>query len=208
MDEFKTKQEEFWAGEFGDDYTSRNQGEGWVASNMMLFSKILARTDTIKTLLEFGANIGLNLQAIRHLLPSAELSAVEINRKAVETLKKLGYVKVYHQSVLDFSPDYMRDFVLIKGVLIHLNPSVLPSVYRLLYQTSSRYICLAEYYNPTPVEIIYRGHADRLFKRDFAGELKKTYPDVRLIDYGFVYHGDPQFPQDDITWFLFEKTTR
>jgi hypothetical protein len=60
MDEFKTKQEEFWAGEFGDDYTARNQGEDWVASNVMLFSKILARTESVKTLLEFGANIGLN----------------------------------------------------------------------------------------------------------------------------------------------------
>jgi spore coat polysaccharide biosynthesis protein SpsF len=71
MDEFKTKQEEFWAGEFGDEYTSRNQGEGWVASNMMLFAKILARTDTVKTLLEFGANIGLNFAMIKQLLPSA-----------------------------------------------------------------------------------------------------------------------------------------
>jgi len=51
MDEFKTKQEEFWAGEFGDDYTARNQGADWVASNVMLFSRILARTDTVNTLL-------------------------------------------------------------------------------------------------------------------------------------------------------------
>ena len=26
MDKFKTGQEEFWAGEFGDDYTTRNRG--------------------------------------------------------------------------------------------------------------------------------------------------------------------------------------
>ena len=26
-----------------------------------------------------------------------------------------------------------------------------------------------------------------------------------LIDYGFSYHRDPVFPQDDITWFLMER---
>ena len=31
------------------------------------------------------------------------------------------------------------------------------------------------------------------------------YPQMRLVDYGFVYRRDPNFPQDDITWFLMEK---
>jgi len=39
---------------------------------------------------EFGANIGLNLMALRQLLPEADLSAIEINRKAVESLRRLG----------------------------------------------------------------------------------------------------------------------
>jgi spore coat polysaccharide biosynthesis protein SpsF len=25
------------------------------------------------------------------------------------------------------------------------------------------------------------------------------------VDYGFAYRRDPNFPQDDITWFLLEK---
>ena len=28
---------------------------------------------------------------------------------------------------------------------------------------------------------------------------------LKLIDYGFVYHKDPLYPLDDITWFLLEK---
>ena len=51
----------------------------------------------------------------------------------------------------------------------------------------------------------YRGHEGKLFKRDFAGELLDKYPDLKLIDYGFVYHRDTNFPQDDCTWFLLEK---
>lgn len=79
------------------------------------------------------------------------------------------------------------------------------SVYEVLYDSSKRYICIAEYYNPTPISVSYRGHQERLFKRDFAGEMLEKYPDLQLIDYGFVYHGDANFPQDDVTWFLLEK---
>ena len=69
-----------------------------------------------------------------------------------------------------------------------------------LYNFSDEYICIAEYYSPTPVKISYRGYYNRLFKRDFAGELMSKYPDLELVDYGFLYHKDPIFPQDDITW--------
>jgi len=62
-----------------------------------------------------------------------------------------------------------------------------------------------EYYNPVPVEVSYRGHQGKLFKRDFSGEMLDKFKDLRLIRYGFVYHRDPSFPQDDITWFLLEK---
>jgi pseudaminic acid biosynthesis-associated methylase len=205
MSEFKTEQEQFWAGNFGTEYTGRNQGDSWIASNTSLFAKIFARTETILTVMEFGANLGMNLRAIKQLLPDAELSAIEINPKAVEELDRLGGIKVYHRSILDFATDYTRDFVFTKGVLIHINPDSLPQVYNALYQTSSRYICVAEYYNPAPVEIPYRGHSGKLFKRDFAGELLETFRDLRLIDYGFIYRRDNRFPQDDITWFLLEK---
>lgn len=94
---------------------------------------------------------------------------------------------------------------LIKGVLIHIAPEHLSSVYDKLYQSANRYILVAEYYNPTPVSIPYRGHQDRLFKRDFAGEMLDRFPDLQLVDYGFVYHRDPLFPQDDMTWFLLQK---
>jgi len=95
---------------------------------------------------------------------------------------------------------------LIKGVLIHINPDELQAVYAKLVQTCRRYLLVAEYYNPSPVTIPYRGHLDRLFKRDFAGEILDQYPEMKLIDYGFSYRRDPNFPQDDITWFLMEKT--
>ncbi len=206
MKSFKTQQEEFWVGEFGNEYSDRNVGEGWIASNTALFSKILTHCHPAVSLIEFGANIGLNLRAIRSLLPSIELSAIEINAQAVGQLHDWAEVAhVFHMSILDFVPQRTWDISLIKGVLIHINPNELQGVYEKLYQSSNRYIIVAEYYNPSPVEVRYRGHEGKLFKRDFAGELIDKYPDLQLVDYGFVWRRDPHFPQDDTTWFLLEK---
>lgn len=203
---YTTEQEEFWAGEFGDDYSKRIVGKNWMASNTAFFTEVLKNTTNIKSVLEFGSNIGLNLMALEILLPNADMSAVEINTSAVVELKKnIDEIKVYPMSIFDFEPDEKRDFVFIKGVLIHINPDELQSVYEKLYESSSKYILVAEYYNPSPVTIPYRGHQNRLFKRDFAGEILEKYNDLRLVDYGFVYHEDPNFPQDDVTWFLMEK---
>lgn len=204
--QLKTEQEAFWQGAFGDEYTLRNRGPRWIAANTALFGRILSRTAAVKTVIEFGANIGLNLRAIRQLLPEAELSGIEINRSAARELRKWGGAKVYEQSLLHFSPDYPRDLALIKGVLIHLDPKVLPQAYDILYASSRRYLCLAEYYNPAPVECVYRGHRRKFFKRDFAGEMLDRFAGLRLLDYGFAYHRDIMFRQDDITWFLLEKT--
>ena len=203
---FKTEQEEFWAGEFGDDYSDRNIGKSWIASNTALFAKVLKNTQNVESILEFGANIGLNLMALKILLPNAKMSAVEINTAAVEELKtNIEQIKVYPISIFDYESDEKSDFVFIKGVLIHINPDELETVYKKLYDSSSKYILVAEYYNPTPVTIPYRGHQNRLFKRNFAGEILERYSDLKLVDYGFVYHKDPNFPQDDITWFLMKK---
>jgi len=114
-------------------------------------------------------------------------------------------VEVYNESMLAFKPHRTYDLVLSKGVLIHLNPEELPQAYELMHRSTSRYICIAEYYNPTPVTVTYRGHTERLFKRDFAGEMLDRFSDLVLVKYGFAYHRDPAFPQDDITWFLLEK---
>ena len=114
-------------------------------------------------------------------------------------------MEIFEGSILEYEAKKQYDFALIKGVLIHISPSELGNVYDKLYHSSGRYICIAEYYNPAPVTVQYRGNENRLFKRDFAGEFLECYPDIKLIDYGFKYHRDVNFPQDDITWFLMEK---
>ena len=206
--EFKTEQEEFWNGEFGDQYIDRNKNEEILSCNLALFSKVLANTRDVNSVIEFGSNIGLNLKAITTLKPFLEYKgAIEINKKAADYLKSdMPNIKVYEQSILECDILEAYDFVLIKGVLIHINPDELMQVYKKLYETSKRYICIVEYYNPTPVAIPYRGFENKLFKRDFAGELMDQYKDLKLVDYGFVYHRDNNFKGDDLTWFLMEKS--
>ena len=203
---FQTEQEQFWAGEFGDDYIHRNQGDALLASNLDFFVKSLKQTRTLNNCIEFGANIGMNLKALQLLFPKLDAYGIEINPKAAALLaQSIPTNNVYTTSLLNFEPTRSWDLTLIKGVLIHLNPSVLPVVYDKLVQSCGRYLLVAEYYNPSPVAIPYRGHTDRLFKRDFAGEIMDRHANMKLIDYGFAYRRDPNFPQDDITWFLMEK---
>lgn len=203
---YQTEQEAFWAGDFGNDYIERNQGEMLLASNLGFFCEALTHAHGITSCIEFGANIGMNLKALRLLYPHIDTHAIEINSSAATQLRKvIPADQVYNSSILDFDADLKLDLALVKGVLIHLDPGVLPQVYDKLYAACGRYLLVAEYYNPSPETISYRGHSNRLFKRDFAGEIMDRHSDFQLLDYGFLYRRDPRFPQDDITWFLLEK---
>jgi spore coat polysaccharide biosynthesis protein SpsF len=205
---FSTEQEFFWAGKFGDEYVSRNNKPESISWRTAVFSKILSRTQGINTVLEIGANIGHNLFAIRNLLPSCKFSAIEINQTAIKELELIPNTKVFRGSVFDFTPSELGlyDLTFTSGVLIHIDPHKLHEVYGILYNCSKKYILVREYYNPTFVEVNYRGHSQKLFKRDFAGEMMDIYSDLELIDYGFQYHRDYNFPADDSTWFLLKKT--
>lgn len=203
---FKTEQETFWAGDFGTEYIKRNQGDALLASNLDFFAKALHASRGLKTCIEFGANIGMNLKALKLLHPMQEQHGIEINADAARELALIiPPTHVHHSSILDFNPQRTWDLALIKGVLIHMNPEELLQVYDKLVEACGKYLLVAEYYNPVPVAIPYRGHSDRLFKRDFAGEIMDRHPQMELIDYGFAYRRDPNFPQDDITWFLMVK---
>jgi len=201
----RTPQEQLWAGEFGNDYIVRNRDTALVESNRALFGKVLASAPGVTSAIEFGANIGNNLRALRELLPDVELHSVEINATAAAEIATWGGATVEVASLMDFEPSRQWDLSFTKGVLIHLPPESLPSVYDKLVAASSRYVMVCEYYNPSPVEVAYRGHEHALFKRDFAGEILDAHPELRLVDYGFTYHRDPLHPLDDSTWFLMEK---
>ena len=199
------EQELFWSESFGDDYTDRNN-RSLITNNINLFEKILKNIE-IKTVFEIGCNRGLNLEAINTINNTIELNGLEINTKAYEILKNLNICNtLYNQSIFEYNSNDTYDLVFSKGVMIHINPDKLQLLYEKLYNMSKKYIVIAEYYSRQVQEINYRGNTNKLFKRDFCGEIMNKYPNLKLIDYGFVYHSDPKYPLDDITWFLLEKS--
>lgn len=203
---YKTEQEEFWAGSFGEEYINRNNSEQLLASNLNFFARTLKQAERPGSIIEFGANIGMNLKAIKLLYPDIKSYGIEINASASNELAKIiGTDNVLNSSIFDYKILHQYEVSFTKGVLIHINPGMLELVYKKLYESSSKFILICEYYNPVPVSINYRGHSDRLYKRDFAGEIMEMYHDLVLVDYGFAYRQDPSFPQDDITWFLLKK---
>ncbi|MGL5237114.1 MAG: pseudaminic acid biosynthesis-associated methylase [Plesiomonas shigelloides] len=201
---YQTEQEQFWAGEFGDNYIGRNESEALLYSKVAMWSQMLRSAHSVRSVRELGCNIGLNLLALKRMQPSLSLSGIEINPVAAEQARQLDVAQITCGTILDEIQDEPVDLTFTAGVLIHINPDQLDNVYRNLVNNSRRYVLVAEYYNPAPTAIMYRGHADRLFKRDFAGDLIEKYG-MQLVDYGFVYKRDNWAPQDDITWFLLEK---
>ena len=69
---YKTEQEAFWAGKFGNEYINRNNSRELLASNLNFFSNGLKSAGKISSCIEFGANIGMNLRAIQLLYPDTQ----------------------------------------------------------------------------------------------------------------------------------------
>jgi spore coat polysaccharide biosynthesis protein SpsF len=199
----KTSQENFWKKEFGNKYTSRNS-KSFKRINV-IGNDLRKNNLKINSAFEIGCNIGLNLLAIKKLYPKARISGVEINYKAYTICKK--NFTCYNKSLYEFETNQKFEIVISAGVLIHQNPKMLKLFYKKMYDLSKKYIYLSEYFNPTPVELTYRGYKGKLFKRDFAKELWKKYPKMKLIDYGFHWTEDPKKKGhcDNSNWFLFKK---
>lgn len=197
---------EHWKGPEGTAYAHRQTLT--TAARAIWLDRALRQAKGIKRVIEFGANTGENLDALRMLSMGLHLTGVEINAEACDKMGAAADV-VYRGSMTEWIDGTNWgdgwDLAMTRGVLIHIPPADLEDAYAALYYSSKRYVLVAEYYNPKPVEIEYRGRMGLLWKRDFAGEMMDAYPDLKLLDYGFVYHRDRQVPQDDVTWFLMEK---
>ena len=202
------EQEKFWKSDFGNKYTNRyikKESSKFFTTKIKMWRNVLPLTPNIKSVFEIGTNTGFNLDVIKRLTKNKKLSTngIEINRKAYLVARKNHNIK--NISVLNYLPKEKYDLTMSCGVLIHIHPSKLKLAYKVLYESSKKYIIICEYFSHQPMEVKYRGFQNKLFKRDFAKEIKNLY-NLKLIDYKFMWSEDSIFPCDNTTWFLFKKT--
>ena len=206
----KTKQLEFWEGDFGDAYAERNRltpqditARGRHLDKIFIASGI-GRNSSI---LEVGANIGLNLKGLRKCGWDGLFYAIEPNKKAYDILisdEDIALTQCNKRDGFDLPfGENSIEMVFTCGVLIHVHPDDLFRVCSEIYRVSGEYIGCLEYFSPEPEEIGYRGYQELLFKRDFGAFYLDHWPNLRLLDYGFLWKRVSGF--DNVTWWLFEK---
>ncbi len=203
--------ETLWAGKFGDDYVDRNRASFLERNALHLMGKILARTRGVTSVLEYGANTGVNLRAVAKLCPGVELAGNDINSRCCGEMRDSGVLSdVFEGSMWDVIPKSRKwDLVFTNAVLMHCNQLQLAKAYEQIESNAGKYVLLAEHYSYEELEIPYRGNEGVLFRRDFAGLFMDKYSgQFDIVDYGFQYHRDPMFPRPDFTWFLLERVAR
>lgn len=189
----------FWAGDFGKEYTARNQVE-W--RNRIPFLRRMIELTNCGTFLDVGCNAGWNLRALREINKDFQMSGVDVNHDALLQAQEAGFDVVNVpaseiDSVDDFSPG-CAEMVITSGVLIHIPPSDLLKVMEQIVQAASQYVLAIEYDSPDEREVEYRGHAGRLWKRPFGqiyAGLGLSIVETGVAD-GYV----------DATYWLMEKS--
>jgi pseudaminic acid biosynthesis-associated methylase len=114
----------------------------------------------------------------------ANLSGLDVQGYAVQIAQtRVPGVPIIEGSALDIPfPDRHFDLVFTSGLLIHIAPADLPTVFNEIHRITKRWICGSEYYAPNLTKVNYRGHEDLLWKDDFAKLYQRQFADLRLVD--------------------------
>jgi len=159
----------FWSGDFGSEYTARNQVD-W-SLRVPLLQRMIDQTGA-DTFLDVGCNAGWNLLALRKISPDFMMSGIDVNHQALQQAAAEGF-DVVNCAAKDLpTMDDLQGaaMVITSGVLIHVPPVELDAVMRAIVDASDKYVLCIEYDAPVETMVEYRGHQHRLWKRPF-GEL-------------------------------------
>jgi pseudaminic acid biosynthesis-associated methylase len=160
----------FWSGEFGHEYTKRNDKVPW--SDRVPFWRRIVNLTKAQSFLDVGTNAGWNLLALQQMGSHLLLSGVDINENAVQLAQNSGLdvVQCPADGVIEKYGEGACDMVITSGVLIHVAPQDLARTMRAIADVSSRWVVAIEYDAINETEVEYRGHKGRLWKRPY-GEL-------------------------------------
>jgi pseudaminic acid biosynthesis-associated methylase len=203
-----TPQEHFWREKITDSY-SRDNSFFDEKLGLQAWEIILSKIDKsdMSSYLDCGSNIGRNISFLKKVLPEATSNIVELAKAPFDKcMSDFHITESFLGPLKDAKFNSKFDLVFTSGVLIHVNPDDLLDSMSRMFEASSKYILIIEYFNRTPVMINYRGEDDRLFKRDF-GKLFLENFDCEVLDYGFLWgHVFDNAGFDDVTYWLFEKS--
>lgn len=184
------KQEELWAGEFGDAYQKRNRVD-WRAR--IPFWKRVLNVTGARSVTEIGCACGWNLSAIHRAFPDINLCGIEINEYAAQQAKDAG-LRIGHPTRIcgfcEVTPEpgkyyeCMRapcgfmdessrikypaaELVLTAGVLIHQEGDALKAMMQAIVNASYQYVLAVEYPASEEEHIKYRGMDGYLWKRPY-----------------------------------------
>lgn len=198
------KQLDKWKGDFGDEYTERNDFD-W-KSRVHPFDEMLSSLD-VKSILEVGCNRGQNLRAIRKVLGGGEkLVGIDPNTHALKLAQNSDTeAELLEGNVYDMPFEAGRfDLCFTSGVLIHVPPSKIGTAISEIYRVSGKYILSVEYYSEEEEEVEgYRGEEEMLWKRDFCSCFKSHFPSLSLVQTGY-WGTEDGF--DRCHWWLLKKT--
>lgn len=153
---------DLWAGEFGDEYTKRNQVD-WRA-RIPFWRQVIERTGA-RSCFEVGCNAGWNLSAIREVAPHVTTCGTDINKAACEQAAVAGHI-VFNN--LDFTAIPRKaELVFTAGVLIHIEPEHLEEMMKAIIDKSYRWVVAVEYSADKEKAIEYRGYKDKCWKRPY-----------------------------------------
>jgi SAM-dependent methyltransferase len=93
------------------------------------------------------------------------------------------------------------DLVYTVAVLMHQPDPVLPLAMHEIVRCSRRWVLCAEYYADEPTELEWRAPG-ALIKRDFTREYVERFPDLTLVEEGFL---DSEDGFDRVNFAVFEK---
>ena len=193
--------EDLWAGEFGDEYIARNIEAG--VGRDRFWTALLARYP-VASVLEVGCNVGANLQWLVRLVDSAHVHGVDVNEQALTILRRRlpgVHAVISPARSLPFE-DRSMDLAFTSGVLIHQPDSALRGVMSEVVRVARTFVLAVEYHADETVEVPYRGQSGALFKRDYAGLYQSYFPQLELLEGGFLARDEGW---DDATWCLFRK---
>ncbi len=181
-----------WTGEFGRAYTERNRFSDVQEFNLFYSVRYGRSRDDINRdwleflpkdarILEIGANVGNQLEALRRI-GFSQLYGLEVQRYCVREAKRIHpEVDIFEGSAFDIPfKDGFFDLVFTNNVLIHIAPPDLSAVQREAVRVCRGFVLGFEYFAPEFTEINYRGNQNLLWKADYSRLYQEACPELVL----------------------------